>query len=66
MKLGRNTTDLGTINYDVEGSTSTDLYTGDLMKVFKTTWARGDEIYIVQDKPLPAQILCCIIESEVN
>jgi len=66
LSIGRAEGDVDDVIYDVDGEASTDLYTGDIRKTFKTTWNRNDELIIQQDKPLPADILCIIIESEVS
>lgn len=65
LNIGRTLTTLDPLNYNDEDDEDA-LFTGDMPKVFQTTWSRGDEIIIQQDKPLPAQILSIIMESEVN
>ncbi|KKK66308.1 hypothetical protein LCGC14_2965400, partial [marine sediment metagenome] len=66
LSIGRITGDLDTLPYDVDGSASTALFTGDIPRPFKTTWGKTDEILIVQTKPLPAHILSIVLESEVQ
>ena len=43
-----------------------ELYTGDVEKVFQTTWDKADEIIIRQDKALPANILAIILRSQTE
>lgn len=61
LSIGRTTSTLDLLNYD-----DTNLYTGDMDKVFQTTWNNADEIIIYQEKPLPANILAVITRSEVE
>jgi len=63
IKIGREEAILDALNYD---DSSTELFTGDIPKVFQTTWSKSDEIIIRQDVPMPANILAIIFESEVN
>jgi hypothetical protein len=65
LSIGRDTSNLGDLNYNDE-TDATALFTGDMPKVFTTTWSRGDEIIISQTKPLPASILAIVTESEVS
>ena len=65
LSIGRTNSTLDDLNYNEEVS-PTALYTGDMKKVFQTTWFDADEIQIVQTKPLPAEILALIFRSEVE
>lgn len=66
LSVGRNETDLNALIYDVDGAASTALYTGDVERPFTTSWSKDDELLIRQTKPLPADILCVILESEIS
>jgi hypothetical protein len=61
MSIGRSETTLDDITYD-----DTSLFSGDIEKIFQTSWGKGDEIIIYQDKPLPAEVLAVIILSQVE
>lgn len=65
LSIGRTSTTLDDLNYNDE-SDSEALFTGDMEKVFQTTWYDADELQIKQTKPLPALILAIILESEVS
>jgi len=42
------------------------MITGDVAKHFKSGWSSDDEIFIRQSDPLPLNILCIVIKSEVS
>ena len=65
LSIGRTSTTLDALNYNDE-TDSEALFTGDMPKVFQTTWDKADEIIIKQTKPLPAEILAIIFRSEVE
>lgn len=65
LSIGRTTSTLDDLNYNEETDDEA-LFTGDMPKVFQTTWDKADEIIIQQDKPLPANILCVILKSQVE
>jgi len=65
LSIGRTTTTLDALNYNEEIDPEA-LFTGDMPKVFQTTWSDADELIISQTKPLPAEILALIFKSEVE
>lgn len=65
LKIGLSSSTLDDINYNDEAD-STALFTGDIDKVFQTTWSDNAEPIISQTKPLPANLLCVVIKSEVE
>ena len=66
LSIGMIVGNLDALPYDVDGAASTDLHTGDISRPVDTTWDRADEILIKQTKPLPADILAIITESDVS
>jgi hypothetical protein len=65
LSIGRTSTTLDALNYNEETDPEA-LFTGDMPKVFQTTWSKADELIISQTKPLPAEILAIIFRSEVE
>ena len=65
LSIGRTTGTVDDLNYNDE-TDSEALFTGDMEKVFQTTWDKADEIYIKQTKPLPANILAIILRSQTE
>ena len=61
LSIGRAEGALDDLQYDED-----ELYTGDVEKVFQTTWDKADEIIIRQDKALPANILAIILRSQTE
>ena len=66
LSVGRDEDNLDDLNYTDLGTGATDLYTGDIPARYPTTWSREDEVIIKQSKPLPADILALVIDSNVE
>jgi hypothetical protein len=65
LKLGRDENNLDDLDYSDQTDAEA-LFTGDRPEVFTTSWDRADEIIIKQSRPLPAEILALVFNSEVE
>lgn len=65
LSIGRTDSTLDDLNYNDE-TDSEALFTGDMEKVFQTTWDDADEIIIKQTMATPANILAIILRSETE